>query len=429
MRHFIVMVAVVTFVAGCDRPAPAGAGPAEQRQNPQQPPAVEVSLGRSSVGPIERSIEVVGTLYGDEEAQISAKVAGQIVEIHKDVGDTATAGEPLAQIDPVTYRLLRDQGWMSLQQALAALGLKDVPQGDVNVTEIPTVVQRRLQAENAQRRFERARELFTGSAGSISEQEFTDLRTAAEVARSEYDVQLLNVQSQLADIQVRQAELRMRDQRLADTTIRAPLRPGQMPSTQPTTQPGGRNYVISARQVSLGEYVREGTPVFRVVADDPIKYRANVPERFINRVRVGQNVRLHVEGRNQTFNGRLARVNPQVDPTSRTFQIEAIFQNPDHSLRPGQFARGDIVIGHDENITFVPADAIVSFAGVVRVFTVKDGKAVEHRVTTGQAVDGKTEIVQGFSGEADVVTRGGSRLADGVPVQVAAAPPSTAPSQ
>jgi RND family efflux transporter MFP subunit len=158
--------------------------------------------------------------------------------------------------------------------------------------------------------------------------------------------------------------------------------------------------------------------MFRVVADDPIKCRAGVPERFLAAVKPGQIVRLRVDGRAEPFIGRVARVNPQVDPTSRTFQVEAMFDNPDGHLRPGQFARASIVTGTDAQATFVPADAVVSFAGVVRVFTVKDGNAVEHRVTPGQRVGQRVEIVEGFGGEADVVTTGGSRLADGVRVNV-----------
>jgi RND family efflux transporter MFP subunit len=401
---------------GCDRPAAPSAGAA-----PRGAP-VEVALARSTVGAVDRTIDVVGTLFGDEEAQLSAKAAGEIVAVHKDVGDEISAGEPLAQIDPVTYRLQRDQARLSLEQAMATLGLTEAPtEASVNIDQVPTVVQKRLQSENAIRRYERAQQLFSGTSGSISEQEYTDLRTAAEVARSEYEVERLEAQSQLADVRVRQSELRVRDQRLADTTVRAPGA-GDAESTR-----NARRYVVTARQVSLGEYVREGTAMFRVVADDPIKYRAGVPERFLAQVRPGQAVRLRVDGRDEAFTGRLTRVNPQIDPTSRTFQVEAVFENPNRTLRAGQFARGSIVVGTEASATFVPREAVVSFAGVVRVFTVSDGKAVEHRVTTGQRVGGAVEIVQGLSGEHEVVVRGGSRLSNGAPVIVAPAlQPSTA---
>lgn len=416
-----LLTAAVAAAAGCDRGSPAAQ---PQSQRPGAPP-VDVSVDRSTIGSVERTIDVVGSLFGDEDAQISAKVAGQIVEVHKDVGDEAAPGEPLAQIDPVTYRLLRDQARMSLQQSLATLGLKQVPEGDeISIEQLPAVVQKRLEADNARRRYERAQQLFSGTSGSISEQEYTDLRTAAEIASAGYDVQLLEVQSQLADVRVREAELRIREQRLEDTTVRAP---GVIGTTQPSS---ARRYLVAARQVSLGEFMREGTPMFRVVADDPIKYRASVPERYLADMRVGQPVRLRVEGRPQTFTGRISRLNPQIDATSRTFQIEAMFDNPDGLLRPGQFARAAVVIGSDPNVTLVPVEAVVAFAGVVRVFSVNDGKAIEHRVTLGQRVGERVEIVEGFSGEADVVVRGGTRLIDGMAVNVAApTAPATRPSR
>lgn len=420
-------VIVAAYIAGCERaPTSAISGAASQKT-----PTVEVALRPAVIGSAERSIEVVGTLFGDEEATISAKVAGQVVAVLKDVGDAAEAGEPLAYIDPVAYKLLRDQAKMALEQGLSVLGLDAVPAGDVDLTTVPTVVQKRIQYENAQRRFERAAQLFTGgAAGSISEQEYTDLKAAADVARSEYDVQLLTVQSQLAEVRVRDAELRIRQQRLDDTTVRAPggVGPTTLASGDPAPKPFTQTYLVAMRQVSLGEYVREGTPLFRLVSDDPIKLRAGVPERYQPRVRVGQVVRATIEGQAKPFDGRVSRVNPQVDPASRTFQVEAVFANPDGALRPGQFARAAVIIGQDSGVTFVPAEAVVSFAGVVRVFTVQDGKAVEHRITPGATVNGLVEILDGFAGPGEVVVRGGSRLANGVPVKVVHAAASAPPT-
>lgn len=408
-KRVTALFVLLTMAAGggCDKPATAQ-NPSAAR--PATPPPIEVRVARSKVGPVERTIEVVGSLYGDEEATISAKVAGEIVSVSKDIGDLAAAGEKLAQIDPISYQLSRDQAKMALEQSLARLGLSALPGDDFDPQQVPTVVQKKLEADNLEKRFRRAEQVYTGMTGSISEQEYTDVRSAYEVAKAAYDVQVLQARADLAEARVRQSELRMRQQRLDDTVIRAPV--------PAATQPSSRIYAVTARYVNLGEYVREGTAAFRVVADDPIKLRATVPERYISQLKPDQRARLRVEGRSQVFEGTVTRVNPQIDLATRTFQIEAEFANTSHELRAGQFGRAEIVIGADQGVTFVPESAIVSFAGVVRVFTIADGKAVEHPVSVGVTRGDMVEITRGFSGEADVVVQGGSRLSNGVPVTV-----------
>jgi multidrug efflux system membrane fusion protein len=72
----------------------------------------------------------------------------------------------------------------------------------------------------------------------------------------------------------------------------------------------------------------------------------------------------------------------------------------------------------DKQVTFVPQDAIVSFAGVQKVFTIKDGKAVERTIETGVHQGAFTEIVSGLKGVEPVVIEGAGKLAEGTPVTV-----------
>src|SRR5262245_58557791 len=70
---------------------------------------VPVALQAVHVQPVQRTVEVVGTLFGDEEATISSKVMGKVVTLHKDMGDRAAPGEPLALVEPTDYELARNQ--------------------------------------------------------------------------------------------------------------------------------------------------------------------------------------------------------------------------------------------------------------------------------------------------------------------------------
>jgi multidrug efflux pump subunit AcrA (membrane-fusion protein) len=441
LRPFVQVLTCFLFVvalAGCDKEgkanAPGGGGsgsgppsnpkPQQQQQPPKDPVAVRVAPAQ--VRAVDRTVEVVGTLFGDEQATISAKVPGRVRTFHVDVGDRVTAGQPLAQVDPTDYELAVSQRRMALNEALAKLGLSELPDASFDVVTIATVERSKFQAANAKAKLERARQLFQAKPPLISEQDYADLETAYEVAERDYSVAQLEAKSQLALGRAKQSDLDAAMQRLADTIVRAPG--SSTPTTAPTTNAASRVYAVTSRNVSEGEYVREGDAMFELVADDPIKFRASVPERFIPDLKIDQPVHVRVDGREQAFPGRVSRINPAVDVQSRTFQIEVLVPNAERLLRPGAFARGVVVIGRDPSVVFVPQQAVVSFAGVDRVFTTKDGKAVEHVVQLGEKAGELVAIRKGLEHAQDVVVFGQQRLGNTDPITIDASPPTTAPS-
>ena len=92
--------------------------------------------------------------------------------------------------------------------------------------------------------------------------------------------------------------------------------------------------------------LKQGDAVAELVIENPLRLWANVPERYTADVKVGQAVRRHRRRRipGTTFEGKVARINPTVDPASRTFQVEALVPNNRGLLRPGGFAKASIVI-------------------------------------------------------------------------------------
>jgi membrane fusion protein (multidrug efflux system) len=415
-RIAVSVVAGAILIAGCEK---KNATPTQAKVTE----AIIVSLVPSRVEPVQRSVSVVGTLFGDEEAIISAKVPGRVVQIMRDMGDRASAGDMLAQIDKTDYELERASKEMAYRQSLAKLGLKDAPAENFDLNSIPTVQRAVLQTQNAKAKFERAKKMYDQKPPLMSEQDYQDLKTAYDVAKSEADVELLTAQSVLAEARSKKSEVELATQRLEDTSIKAPP-PGAISNT---TQPAGPRYAIAQRLVSVGEYVKEGTPLFRLVADNPIKFRPSVPERYISDIKLDQSVEVTVNAYpNDKFIGKIARISPQVDAVNRTFQIEVLVPNPKGLLQPGAFGKGSVQTYSDPNVTFVPLESVISFAGVNKVFTVKDGKAVEMNVETGIRRGNYVEITKGLSGQIEVVVSGASKLANGVPVQIGATP--TAPA-
>src|SRR5688572_19273061 len=291
LRMFAALLLAAPLAAGCSEEADAKTGEGGQQQRANQP-AVPVTLAPTVVKPLQRTVDVVGTLYGDEETTISAKVPGRVTEVMKDVGDRCGDGEPLAQIDRIDYELARTQAEMAVRETLAKLGLTEIPQGEFDPTKVPTVERARLQLANAEAKFRRGEQLFRQTPPLISEQDFADLQTAQQVAKSDHDVALLTARSLLAEAGTRRSELDLASQRLADTTVRAPGNPA---ATQPSGEAPAGRFAVSERLVSPGEYVSAGAAMFRLVADNPIKLRASVPERFVSRLAVGQQARISVE--------------------------------------------------------------------------------------------------------------------------------------
>src|SRR6185436_20538161 len=130
---------------------------------------------------------------------------------------------------------------------------------------------------------------------------------------------------------------------------------------------------IRERHISAGEHRTPGAPVATIVKTNPLRMRLAVPERVAAGLRQGQPVRVHVEGDSRVHSGTLVRLGAAIDEGNRTLPVEASVQNPSGALRPGTFASADIVINEKDRALVVPAGALVTFAGVQKVFKVEDG--------------------------------------------------------
>lgn len=361
-----------------------------------------------------RTIEVVGTLFGDEEATIAAKTSGRVLDIQADLGDRVEDAQPLASIDPTDYRLEVERRELALAELLAKLGLAELPVGTFDVAVVPTVRRAALQSANAAARLARARQLFERDPPLMSPQDFADIETQAQVSKQDLDVAMLEARAILAQARSRAAELAVARQTLSDTVVRAPQGTGERP----------RRWAVAERLVSVGEFVQPGRAMYRLIVDDPIKWRVAVPERFVGQVRPGQSANLRVES--ASADGTVFRVSPAVDVDSRTFAVEILVANAGRALKPGGFARGTITIGELPDMAVVPPEAMITFAGITRVFSVRDGKAQAHEVNVIQRDDRRVVLDGPLDGVREVVVGGLARLANGVPVTLDSA--STAPA-
>lgn len=411
-RRFLLIPALV-MMAGCTEEK-------KEASLDTGPKVIPVTVKPLVVREIERKIDVVGTLKGWEEFQLGAKKGGRVLKVHHDVGDRVKPGEVLVDLDPVDARLALVQAERALQAELARLGLSSLPEklDQFEVDNVPSVVQAKVALERAAQNLARQRAISQRGAGSA--QELQDAENDYRAADAGLNAARVLATSLFAGTQVSLATIDVAKQTLSEMTIRIPE-----PKTMP---PDGTEfqYAITKRLVSEGQFIRDGEPVAELVIENPLKYVAKVPERYSNQIQIGQELNLEVATfSSRNFQGKVTRVSPAVDPITRTFELEATIPNARNELRPGGFAKADVVVDRKSSGLVVPIEAVIRTVGVTKVFLVVDneksatGKAVrEVQVSTDTEGVDWVEIVGDLPRTGEVVTTGQSQLADMTPVRI-----------
>ena len=399
--------------AGC------GKGSAATATAPAGPAAIAVTVAPVRVAPLQRSVHVVGTLAGLETAVLSSRVPGAVTSVLVDMGQRVKPNQELAEVDKRRYELALQEAQQNLKQTLAKLGISELPTKAFDVNQTAPVKKAQSNLDNAKQKADRATDLH--SKQLMSEYEYFDITSAYRVAQSELQSARDEAQALLAQAQENAAQMAMRKKDLDDATIYAP--DGHSPTGQSID-----SYAISERNISAGEYLKEGSAAFKLVADHVLKLDARVPERYLSDVALKQDVAFRVAAyKDEVFHGALAVLDPAVDEASRSFMVEAYVDNTAGRLRPGTFIEGDILTRQEPAVVMVPLDAIVSFAGVNKVFVVDGDKVRKLDVHPGQQDGMWIEIDQKLSASQQVATSGQSKLFDGAPIRIVTREAETQP--
>jgi RND family efflux transporter MFP subunit len=175
---------------------------------------------------------------------------------------------------------------------------------------------------------------------------------------------------------------------------------------------------VAERTADLGEYVSPSAKVATIVRTNPLRVRIDIPEQAIPTVNVGQSVSVTTSAwPDRNFSGRIARISPNVTPTSRTLTVEAEIDNGSGALKPGQFATVRILQSRAQPAVLVPSRAVRTESGVSRVFVIKDGRAQERLVQLGQTEGDLVVIKSGVAADELVATSNIEQLGDGMAVK------------
>lgn len=171
------------------------------------------------------------------------------------------------------------------------------------------------------------------------------------------------------------------------------------------------NGVIAARMVSQGQYVAAGTTLATLVDDSVMKVNFRVPEKFLGTLKQGQSGRLRISAfPDQVFTGKVDLINPVVDELTRTVLVRLLVPNEKGLLKPGLFARVELVTDTRQNSTVIPESALIASLDSFAVYVASNGVANLTPVQVGVRLPGKVEILKGISPEDEVVTGGTQKI-------------------
>jgi membrane fusion protein, multidrug efflux system len=186
---------------------------------------------------------------------------------------------------------------------------------------------------------------------------------------------------------------------------------------EPAPVPSTLNGVVARTYLDRGANVTLATPIALVVDPSQLFAKADLPERYVGRVSLGQDVRVRVDAQpDREFKGKISRFSPVVDTSTRSTYLEARLEESGKVLRSGMFAKLVVVIGEQKGALSVPVDAIPDEAHTL--FVENGGKAYPREVQTGIRSDSFVEIKSGLREGEAVITFGLFGLKEGSDVEI-----------
>lgn len=358
-----IALATLTIANGCKRKTADAADTVQQLVVGTE----NIAIARN--GSVTNGPAISGSLDAELDATVRAQIAGSIVSTGAEVGQSVRKGQTLGRID--------------------ALGLQDA-----YLSAKSAVSSAEANAAVAQRNLQRSQTLL--QAGAIAQR---DLETAQTQATS--------AEAALEDAKARLATAQ---KNFDNTRISAPF-----------------DGIVSQKSVSAGDVVQPGAALFTIVDPSTMRLVAAVPSDQLSMLRVGTDVTFTVTGyAGQEFHGKVTRVSPSVDPTTRQVQIIVSIPNKGGTLISGLYADGRVSSRTQKGIV-VPIAAVDTRMQRPAVATVKNGKVTRVDVSLGMR-DPTAETVQITNGVSvgDTLLVGAAQgITPGTPVRVQP-PPSDA---
>ncbi|MBU0754507.1 MAG: efflux RND transporter periplasmic adaptor subunit [Planctomycetes bacterium] len=383
----VFVMGCMVIALGCGRKA----GDAAQNNKPavETEQSITVDARRAVEESLEITLDAVGTLEAAEDVWLTTEAAGMVKEILFEEGAPVEKGRVLVLLDDDMVQLEKAQAEKRIERLSAGL-----TRGAAEVRRAQS------QEENAQNTFQRKEELF--QQGAATRATYLDAKTEYDSALAALDEAKAALEETGKSIGEAEAGLRIAEERIAQARVPAPF-----------------DGILGERRVGPGDYVDLGQEIVRLVAMNPLKATFNLPERYRNRVSMGQEVSLAVEAwPGQTFRGEVVYIAPSLDPETRTIRLKAVLENEAGKLKPGFFCRVRLIVEVNPKAVMIPEEAVIPRGEDFFIYKIEMEKALLARVELGQRLAGRVEARCGVSKGDLVITAGHHRVADGTPVVI-----------
>ncbi len=317
----------------------------------------------------------------------------------------------MQQTETVSSAVAKEEKW---SDTLSAIGTVTAVQGVEVSTEIAGVIREiafesgamvekgavliRLDtsSEEAQLRAVEAQV----SLAKVNAERLRQLLTAKTISQSELDTAEATLKQNEANADTIRATINKK-------TIRAPFS-GQ----------------LGIRKVNLGQYLDAGKPIVSLQSLEPMHADFSLPQQYFGQLSLGLKVRLSADAFGQKqFEGKITAINPEFDEVTRSVRVQGTFENNEHLLRAGMYARMEVVLPSDQNVLVIPSTALLSapFGNSVYVIepsTNKTGGLVARQqfVKTGPVRGDYVTVESGLKAGEKVASSGVFKLRNGVSV-------------
>src|ERR1700712_396032 len=356
--------------------SPDRAAVATNAQKQAPPQAVRVTFAPVEKADFPVYLAGLGTVQGFNTVVVRTRIDGQIDKVAFKEGQLVNQGDLLVEVDPRPFQAALDQA-----QAKKA-------QDEANLAN-----------------------------ANLDPQRYTKLGEFA--TRQQTDTQRSTVAQLTAQIAADAALIENAQTQLDYATVKAPI-----------------SGVVGLRQVDVGNIVNAATQtgIVTIAQIEPIAVIFTAPEDQLPDIKAAlaasppKTIALSTDGKRVLSTGTLALINNQVDTTSGTIRLKAVFDNKDHALWPGQSVSTRLLIRTLKDATVVPDDAVQHGTDGLYAFSVnQENKAELRTIKVSQSIDGRSVIESGLSPGQQVITSGQYKVAPGALVNKAVA--SSAPAQ
>lgn len=345
-----------------------------------EPGPPEVAVRTVETATLSDRAWVTGEVRALQSVEIASKIPGRLERLRLpdgtaiDEGVGVETGQVVAVIEHKQQAAALSAAEAALQAAGAVRALAEVD------------------AAHARREQERWLELRRGGSGT--QLQLDQAVTAHERAKA---------QSNQAEAQVAQAEAALAQARanLADAEIRAPF-----------------SGLVLRKHVDEGAFVGPATPLFRLADISSVEIGGGIAGRHFTRLRTGE-TRAVVEVDaypDEVFEGTVKRVRPELDRATRTAFVTIRVPNPERKLKPGMYARMQLILEERRDVPVLEESAVIRKDGETLVYAVEDGRIRVREVALGLTEGAMVEVVEGLRPGETVVLRGQQLLSDGMSV-------------